>query len=110
MDFSLLFNIVIGVLALLRCALFAVFYGTFSEGEYVHPIYRQALFASGRRRGTVAHRSPGHTGGLRRSWAAGIIIMLAWDADGNVRGGHGEDEHPLRCGARPAPLFRSSHI
>jgi len=36
--------------------------------------------------------------------------MLAWDADGNVRGGYGEDEHPLRCGARPAPLFRSSHI
>ena len=42
MDFGLLFNIVIGVLALLRCALFAVFYGTFSEGEDVHPIYRQA--------------------------------------------------------------------
>jgi hypothetical protein len=42
MDFGLLFNIVIGALALLRCVLFAVFYSTFNEGEDVHPIYRQA--------------------------------------------------------------------
>ena len=42
MDFGLLFNIVIGVLALLRVVLFAVFCRIFREAEDVHPIYRGA--------------------------------------------------------------------
>ena len=45
MDFALLFNIVIGSLAILRCVLFVVFYRTFSEEKEVHPIYRQACSA-----------------------------------------------------------------
>ena len=46
MDFALLFNIVIGALALLRCVLFFVFYRAFDEGEELHPIYRQACSAA----------------------------------------------------------------
>jgi hypothetical protein len=42
MDFGLVFNLVIGVLALLRVVLFAVFYRIFDEPKDVHPIYRQA--------------------------------------------------------------------
>lgn len=41
MDFGLVFNIVIGAVALFRIVLFAVFHHTFSEAEDVHPIYRQ---------------------------------------------------------------------
>jgi hypothetical protein len=41
MDFGLVFNIVIGVLALFRIVLFAAFHRMFSEEEEVHPIYRQ---------------------------------------------------------------------
>ncbi len=43
MDFGLVFNIVIGALALLRVVLFAIFCRAFREAEEVHPIYRQAL-------------------------------------------------------------------
>ncbi|HZS28727.1 MAG TPA: hypothetical protein VFB76_15980 [Candidatus Angelobacter sp.] len=46
MNFALLFNIVIGALALLRCVLLVAFYRTFSEEEEVHPIYRQACSAT----------------------------------------------------------------
>jgi len=42
MDFALLFNIVIGTLAVLRCVFFVTFYRAFSEEKDVHPIYRQA--------------------------------------------------------------------
>ena len=43
MDFGLLFNLAIGVLALLRFVLFAIFCRAFRETEDVHPIYRQAI-------------------------------------------------------------------
>ncbi|HTC94972.1 MAG TPA: hypothetical protein VK699_16130 [Terriglobales bacterium] len=46
MDFALLFNIVIGSLAILRCVLFVFFYRAFSEEKDVHPIYRQACSAT----------------------------------------------------------------
>jgi len=46
MDFALLFNIVIGTLAILRCALFVFFCRAFSEEKDLHPIYRQACSAT----------------------------------------------------------------
>jgi hypothetical protein len=43
MDLSLLCNLVIGALALLRLVLFAVFCRAFREGNDVHPIYSQSV-------------------------------------------------------------------
>ncbi len=59
MDFALLFNIVIGTLAILRCVLFVTFYRAFSEEKDVHPIYRQSCSAAvGEEESLCLERSP----------------------------------------------------